>query len=133
MSSSDRLKAARSNILRPDEYDPNGIAANEPGAKLDALKPPIAQGCIQYFPQALGAIATVSAVGARKYSWNGWRHVEDGLNRYSNAELRHIVAETQELYDPNTKLLHAAHRAWNALAVLELTLQEHSLEAPDAD
>lgn len=113
------------------EYDPHGTDPHSPGAKLDGGKPPIARGCIQYFPRALTAIARVSERGARKYAWDSWRHAPDGLNRYSNAELRHIVAEAYEQYDPDTHLLHAAHRAWNALAYLELVLSEQQLEDSD--
>lgn len=115
------------------ESDPSGRNPHEAGAKLDAGKPLVAQGCVQYFPLALAAVAKVSEVGARKYCWQGWREVPDALNRYNNAELRHILAEVSETHDPDTRLLHAAHRAWNALAVLELTLREQPLEITDAD
>lgn len=111
------------------EYDPTGKAPGEPGAKLDAGKPPVYRGCIAYFPRALEAVADISAIGAEKYTWEGWRTVPDGLNRYSDALGRHATREKYEgLYDPDTKKLHAAHLAWNALARLELILEELNSE-----
>jgi hypothetical protein len=107
------------------EADPTGKVAHEPGAKLDQGKPPVWRGCIDYFPRALEAVSIVSQVGAEKYSWKGWESVEDGPNRYSDALSRHLTAKGRgEQYDPQTKLLHSAQVAWNALAVLELELRE---------
>jgi hypothetical protein len=115
-----------------NETDPTGRKANEPGAKLDHGKAPVAQGAIAYFPRALRAVAEVSAVGAAKYTWNGWESVPDGISRYENAMARHQIAASAEAgfenrnvaRDKDTGLLHAAHTAWNALAVLELILRE---------
>jgi len=107
------------------EKDPNGIAANAPGSKLDAGKAGAFQGLIGYFPQALLAVATVSTFGAGKYTWGGWRTVPNGVKRYSDAMVRHLIYEGQgETTDKDSELLHAAHTAWNALARLELMLNE---------
>lgn len=106
------------------ETDPNGRATHVPGAKLDAGKPPVFQGLLDYFPRACMAVASVSARGAEKYAWKGWESVPDGIARYSNAMVRHIVNETLEgPIDPDG-FLHKAQIAWNALAVLELSLKE---------
>jgi hypothetical protein len=107
------------------EVDPTGKKSHEPGAKLDHGKSPVWRGAIDYFPRALEAVALVSAVGAEKYSWKGWEKVEDGVNRYNDALSRHLTREAIEgPYDAQTKLLHAAQRAWNALAVVELMLRD---------
>lgn len=103
------------------ESDPNGKQPFEAGAKLDNGKAPIYRGVINYFPEALKQVALVSEFGASKYSWKGWETVPDGINRYSDALLRHIMAEG---HDADSKMLHAAHAAWNALAVLELMLRD---------
>lgn len=102
------------------EKDPSGRQPNQPGAKLDAGKPPILRGAIQYFPRALSAVADVSAFGAAKYTWKGWESVPDGINRYGDALARHLLADG---IDPQSNLSHAAHAAWNALARLELLLR----------
>lgn len=106
------------------ESDPTGAQPHTPGAKLDSGKAKIMQGVIQYFPRALKAVSGVSEAGAEKYTWNGWESVPDGINRYSNAMGRHLLAAvTEGLYDKDTGCLHAAQVAWNAMAVLELTLR----------
>lgn len=106
------------------ERDPHGRDPNTAGAKMDAGKAPVLRGVIQYFPLALDAVAQVSAFGAAKYTWNGWEAVPDGVNRYGDALARHILKDGA---DPQSKLSHAAHAAWNALARLELMLRaEHA-------
>lgn len=107
------------------ESDPTGAKAHEPGAKLDSGKAPVLQGVIQYFPRALDAVSRVSLAGAKKYTWKGWESVPDGLNRYGDALVRHLLAEeTDGPIDKDTGCLHLAQVAWNALARLELALRE---------
>lgn len=124
----------------PTETDPNGIAAKQPGAKLDAGKAPLFQGLLDYFPRAALAVASLSEYGATKYSWKGWEKVPNGFARYSNALGRHLAKESIEgpldldaLNDPNfpAEILHATQVAWNALARLELYLREQ--EQPKSD
>lgn len=93
--------------------------------KYDAGKAPVFRGAVSYFPRALAAVASVSEFGARKYAWKGWENVPDGYNRYSDALVRHLASEGQEeVLDPDSRLLHAAHTAWNALARLELKIKD---------
>jgi hypothetical protein len=93
--------------------------------KYDAGKAPIYRGLLGYFPRAATAVALISEFGARKYAWNGWEEVGDGLNRYTDAMVRHLTAEGKgEVLDPDSGHLHAAHVAWGALARLELILRE---------
>ena len=107
------------------EADPLGKNPHEPGAKLDAGKPCIWRGAINYFPLAIREVARVSTFGATKYAWKGWETVPDGFHRYSDAMVRHLVAEgEEESHDPDSGIVHAAHTAWNALARLELLLRE---------
>lgn len=107
------------------EYDPNGRSHKEPGAKLDAGKSPVRRGLLEYFPRACLAIAEVSESGANKYSWKGWETVPNGVDRYGDAEIRHICkAAIAGPVDTDYGHLHAAHEAWNALARLELILKE---------
>ena len=109
------------------EKDPNGILPGQPGAKLDGGKSPVMQGVLQYFPRALLEVGKVSEFGAQKYTWKGWESVPNGPARYGDALGRHILYESMEgPYDRDSKLLHAAHEAWNALARLELMLREQN-------
>ena len=97
------------------------------GIKLDREKPRMGL-VLGDFANALTAVGEVGTLGAQKYTEHGWLTVPNGLERYTNAMLRHY------LQDPNGgKLddgpdgigtLHAAQVAWNALARLELILQQ---------
>lgn len=111
---------------KPKEFtnDPQEAVASG-SVKYDGGKSPVFRGAISYFPRAISAVAGVSAFGASKYAWDGWRGVSDGYNRYSDALVRHLVYEGEgEVLDPDSGLLHAAHCAWNALARLELLIKE---------
>lgn len=110
------------------EADPTGRDPKQGGAKLDAGKPCVWRGAIDYFPGAILGVATVSTFGASKYSWKGWETVPEGFERYSDAMVRHLIAESNEgAYDNDSGLLHAAHAAWGALARLEFLLREKEL------
>ena len=103
--------------------DPSAI--NTGGVKYDGGKIPVFRGAIGYFPRAIRSVAAVSDFGARKYAWNGWQSVDDGINRYTDGLARHLLAEcTDGPRDDDSGLLHAEHAAWNALARLELMLVE---------
>lgn len=107
------------------ESDPNGKGQHEPGAKLDKGKPSIFRGAIDYFPRAIEQVAAVSTFGATKYAWKGWETVPEGIERYSDALVRHLIQEGKgETTDNDSGFLHAAHAAWNSLARLELMLRK---------
>lgn len=97
------------------------------GQKFDDGKP-ITGEVLEGFSSALQAVALVGSFGAEKYGKNSWRHVENGITRYLNAEYRHkLQRATGEKYDRESGLPHAAHEAWNALARLELILSSDIL------
>jgi len=99
------------------------------GKKYDGDKAPVVRGCFNYFPRALKAVAMVSKFGAEKYEvtyeQQNWRDVVDGKLRYTDADGRHLLDEAIDgPYDLESKILHAAHHAWDALARLEKMLEE---------
>lgn len=103
--------------------DPDKIGTG--AIKYDGGKPCPFRGCVEYFPRAIYEVARVSTFGATKYAWKGWEGVDDGIARYSDAMVRHLLAEGRgEDVDPDSGLLHAAHMAWGAMARLELLLRE---------
>jgi hypothetical protein len=112
---------------------------NDPASKIavgaikyDAQKPALFRGAIDYFPRSIEAVAAVSTFGATKYAWKGWEGVSDAIPRYSDAMVRHLIAEAKgESSDPESGLLHAAHAAWGALARLELMLRENDTANKD--
>ena len=76
------------------------------------------------FSRALIEVCRVGSFGADKYSPGDWVHVKNGIDRYTDAMLRHYLAEQVEDLDSESELLHAAHLAWNALARLDLILRQ---------
>lgn len=114
------------------ESTPDGKSNHELGAKADAGKSKCSL-LIQDFPDALLAVAEVATFGADKYTRHGWHSVSDGENRYTDAMIRHML--TVEDNDKDSKLLHAAHLAWNALARLQLIIErlENEKEISDND
>ena len=105
------------------ESDPHGTPQHAPGAKLDAGK--VRAGLVLGgFARALREVAAVGTYGANKYTPNGWLHVPNGVERYTDAMHRHLLAEAAgEDRDRDTEILHAAHAAWNALARLDLIVR----------
>lgn len=102
--------------------DPSGLDQHAPGAKLDAGKPDLS--LLLLFGKALQSVAAVGTYGARKYTRGGWQEVDDGVNRYTAALLRHLTQENAERNDKESGFAHASHVAWNALARLELMIRE---------
>lgn len=108
------------------EHDPFGTPANAPGAKLDAGKNRMGL-VMRGFARALYEVGSVATIGAEKYTVDGWMQVPNGIERYTDAMYRHLLAESMgDSQDADTDLLHAAHAAWNALARLELMLRENT-------
>ena len=106
------------------ERDPHGLPPSAPGAKLDAGKTR-AGLAIGGFARALLAVSEVATFGARKYTPGGWVEVPDGVERYTDAMYRHLLAEAAgDKLDGDSGLLHAAHAAWCALARLDLLLRQ---------
>lgn len=102
-----------------------------PGMKYDEGKPNLSL-VFGGFNKALLDVGYIGTFGARKYTPNGWKDVENLYERYSSALLRHMFAamspRVKDIYDNETGRLHLAHVAWNALA-----LTEHMLKAIDYD
>ena len=72
-------------------------------------------------PTAVDMMAQVLTFGAKKYKPNSWQTVDNGLERYRAAALRHIFAiQAGEMYDPESGLPHAAHVMCCAAFILAL-------------
>ena len=93
-----------------------------PGAKDDNGKPEMSL-VLFGFADALLEVGKVATYGKNKYTENGWKSVPDGIKRYTDAGMRHQLAEAKEPIDAESGLLHAAHQAWNSLARLQLLLE----------
>ena len=91
------------------------------GIKYDKQKPRIFE-MIEDFKEPLIEVAKVWAFGADKYAKHNWAYVENAIDRYSNALLRHMLEGDTK--DDESELLHASHVAWNALARLYFIIQK---------
>lgn len=99
------------------------------GKKYDNGKAQIVKGFLLYFPNAIKAVTEISTYGYDKYGeWGNWKNLDGGLDRYTEAMVRHLVEEGRETYDPESRYLHAAHTAWNSNARLELMLRNGDLK-----
>lgn len=97
------------------------------GKKYDSGKSMVGTLC-RVFPRALLGIGQCIEFGTRKYPKpDNWSLVEDGLNRYTDSLMRHLLKmfAGQEI-DPETNLPHIFHVCWNALAIAEFYIKEHS-------
>jgi len=106
--------------MNTEEREPNGKSLHETGSKADAGKTRLGL-VLGGFANALEQVGQIGTAGAAKYTDNGWKDVPNGVERYTDALLRHMLAQMRgEVFDPQSGQPHAAHVAWNALAVLEL-------------
>ena len=109
------------------EQDPGGRDPHQSGAKLDAGKNRLGL-VLGDFAKALEQVGQVGTFGAKKYTDHGWLDVPNGVERYTDALWRHLLAEAGgEAQDQQTELLHLSHACWNLLAVLELRLRNELL------
>lgn len=78
------------------------------------------------FPDAIREVIRVATFGAKKYARSSWKTVSNGKQRYSDAKARHFLDASAGIdLDSESGLDHLAHEAWNALAVLQLKLEEN--------
>lgn len=116
---------------KPSETTEDVKQLHLPGMKYDEGKPNLSL-VFGGFNKALLDVGYIGTFGARKYTPNGWKEVDNLYERYSSALLRHMFAamssRVKDIYDNETGRLHLAHVAWNALA-----LTEHMLKAIDYD
>ena len=95
----------------------------EGGTKYDQGKARIGEMIIDFF-KPLMLVCKVWEFGVYKYDKSNWKKVENGADRYTNAMVRHLVLEETEIVDQETKIHHAIHVAWNALARLYFIIKE---------
>jgi len=115
-----------------NEVDPTGRNPSEAGAKLDAgkVRPDLVFDAMAL---ALLEVCKVATMGATKYSDNGWYTVPNGINRYRAAGDRHRLYRARTFLDPESKLPHLAHQAWNVLAELQLVIDACNEMKPKVD
>jgi hypothetical protein len=116
------LKSIVSNIPKEDSN-------NIEGQKYNQNKLPISI-IFKQFPDAIKAIVKCSQYGHNKYKntdsdFLNFKRVKEGSKAYADAGLRHRM---QIGTDEESKLPHQYHVAWNALAELQLWIEENKYE-----
>lgn len=94
------------------------------GIKYDKDKLRLSEMIID-FQEPMKELCKVWEFGANKYGKSNWKYVQNGVDRYSNALIRHLLAEDENLHDNESSLLHASHIAFNALARLYFILKNN--------
>lgn len=89
---------------------------------------PMARGCLDYFPDALAAVAEVSRVGNEKHNPGEELHWAKGKSEdHADALLRHLVDrgtwDTLVIRGVTYRLRHSAEVAWRALANLQREIE----------
>jgi len=93
-------------IIKKEEEE-KGLRYNEGKTRMDLLE-----------PFAIEQLAKVFTIGAKKYAPNNWLKGME-WSKVTASLKRHLNAYEQGIdYDSETGLLHAAHIAWNAMALI---------------
>lgn len=97
------------------------------GIKYDGEKPKV--GLVP--PLALLEVAKVLTFGAKKYSPNNWKKIEDLQSRYTDASLRHILDHMLGIdLDEESGLDHLAHAICCLMFKLEDKLEKSKSKGP---
>lgn len=100
---------------------------------------PMARGCLDYFPDALAAVAEVSRIGNEKHNPGEPLHWAKGKSEdHADALLRHLVdrgkMDVLTIRGHEYYLRHSAEVAWRALALLQREIEaEWEEKAPLTD
>lgn len=92
------------------------------GVKHDSGK--VKAGMLKDFANAITEVLRVGTYGVKKYDRANWLKVDNAVERYEDAAMRHRLAHwSGEVNDIESNLSHEAHALWNDLAVLELKIR----------
>lgn len=96
-------------------------SASLPTERQARKEVPIASGVLDYFPDAIAAVAAVSFVGNQQHNPGQPLHWARGKsNDHPDCLMRHFVERGS--YDTDG-MLHSAKVAWRALAILQLEIE----------
>lgn len=92
---------------------------------------PMASGLLDYFPDALAAVAHISYLGNQKHNPGQDLHWARGKSMdHDDCEMRHLVERGAK---DSAGVMHSAQKAWRALAGLQEELEKvHGLSLPRA-
>ena len=101
---------------------------NEQGVKLSKEALPMYTVLFTQFGEAIKHVVKRSQEGHKKYietdgDWLNFKRVPDAYNEYSNAMFRHAMN-----IGSDTELDHHVATAWNALARLQIYLENNDIK-----
>lgn len=103
------------------EQQPQGRLTSDAKARKDI---PLATGCLDYFPDALAAIATLSRIGNDKHNPGQPLHWSRGKsNDHPDCLMRHFLERGTVDTSGAEPVLHSTQMAWRALAILQLEIE----------
>lgn len=83
---------------------------------------PIATGCLDYFPDALAAVARLSLKANRKHNGDAPLHWSKGKSAdHADCLVRHLLERGK--VDEEMDESHTVHVAWRALALLQTEIE----------
>ncbi len=88
---------------------------------IEKWKPPIATGVMDYFPDAMSEIATVSQVGAAQHDITPMRWDRETSSDEADSLMRHFMNRGTRDTDGQR---HTAKVAWRALALLQKEIED---------
>lgn len=93
-----------------------------PEDDTERAKFPMADGLLDYFPNALAAVAEVSRIGSEKHNKGQPMHWARGKSTdHANKVLRHLADRGAK---DASGVRHSAYAAWRILALLQTELEE---------
>jgi hypothetical protein len=120
----DRLIAPRPPFGEPPATD-DFIAARRAVLSTDSAarkRIPVVTGVMDYFPDAIAAVANVSFVGNEKHNPGQPLHWSRGKSPdHADCIGRHLLE--RGTMDPVTNVRHSAQLAWRALALLQIEIE----------
>jgi len=89
----------------------------------DRKRFPVATGCLDYFPDAIAAIANCSLVGNEQHHPDKPLHWDKDISQdHSDALMRHFM---QRGTVDDDGVSHTAKVAWRALAMLQIEIEKN--------
>lgn len=78
-------------------------------------------------------VVAVYKAGAKKYGKNSWQNLENGMDRYFAAMMRHFMEYRKgNKIDEETGCKHLAQVVWNAIAMLHIANKEEQTKTTSA-
>jgi hypothetical protein len=105
-----------------DWPEPCAPIAQLPTDSAERKRIPVVTGVMDYFPDAIAAVANVSFVGNEKHNPGQPLHWSRGKSPdHADCIGRHLLE--RGMMDPVTKVRHSAQLAWRALAMLQIEIE----------